>query len=171
MKSFRSFFGFALLLAGLSVSASAQDLPVYELRIRPDYVANDQEAVFQVESSFGSVDTFHIDFVNRRWTKYDEFGSTTGRWDPADDVYLNPSNPQGLFCLAGPWAFAGCAVGVIVAVPVGVATCNAMANAAVRRAQQACASGGRHLEIRNSGTCGQRMETYCRAPLGKFQEP
>lgn len=168
MHMLKALFVCLSLMASSLVQASVQELPNYELRIRPGYLVSDREAFFQVENSFGSsLDSFHVDFVERRWTKYDEFGSTTGTWAPEDDVYMNPSSAQGWLCLAGPWAFAGC----IVAVPVAFATCNAMANTAVRRAQQACNAGGRSLEIRNSGVCGQNMETRCRTTIGHLQEP
>lgn len=168
MKIFIAVAAALSLLASALAQASVHELPVYELRIRPDYLVNDREAFFQVENNFNSsLDSFHIDFVERRWTKFDEFGSTTGSWTAAEDAYMNPANPQGWLCLAGPWAFAGC----VIAVPIGFATCNAMANAAVRRAQQACNAGGRSLEIRNSGVCGQNMETRCRTNVGHLQEP
>ncbi len=143
------------------VNANITPLPDYEARVLPAYVISDRETLFQVANNLDdALDTYHIDFAQRRWTKTGVAGVTTGGWDASQDAIFNPATPKNILCLAGPWAFAGC----LVLIPVVWATCEASATTAMLRAQQACQRQGRMLEIRDSGICGQRMRTQCRLP-------
>lgn len=161
MSIFRILATMMLGVAAFTVHASDFSLPAYKSEILPNYVHSDREMLFQASNNLdGGVDTYHVDFVNRRWTRSNEFGSVSGSWEAKDEVGMDTRSPKTWLCLAGPWAFAGC----VVAVPIAWVSCQAAATAAVRRAERACVTSGRTLEIRDSGVCGQNMQTVCINP-------
>lgn len=166
---------YGMLLAGLFLAlgamktAAAVSLPAYEARIVPGYVVNQHEMIFQTANNLNDEkDTFYVNFANRQWTRTGASGVISGTWSPDQDIHLNPANPKGVLCLAGPWAFAGC----LILVPVAWVSCQASATAAVHRAQRACQSAGLTVLIRDSGVCGQHMRTDCVIPSTiVFSEP
>ncbi len=168
MKLYRMFL-LGLLALGMTRILAAAPLPDYEARIVPGYVVTQNEMIFQVANNLNSeTDTFYVNFANRQWTRAGANGIVSGSWSPDQDHNFNSANPKGVLCLAGPWAFAGCAI----AFPALWIACEASASAAVHRAQQACRSAGQTLEIRDSGRCGQNMKSRCIAPSNiVFSEP
>ncbi len=160
----------ALTAVASPVSAEVVALPAFEQKVLPNYVLSDQEVIFQIGNNIdSSVDTFHVDIVNRRWTRFGEDGAVSGTWSPSEDVHFSTANPKSFFCLAGPWAVSGC----IIAVPVGWAACNAGRVAAIRSNSRECARTGRGLEVTNTGVCGQNLQSRCITlrPIPSVQEP
>lgn len=160
MTSFlRLYFLAAIVALGVTTAKAAPlHLPPYEARIVPGYVVSHTEMVFQVANNFDAgIDSYYVNFTDRRWTRSGAGGLVSGVWSPEQDVYFNSANPKNVLCLATPWAFAGC----LVLVPVVWASCQASATAAVHRAQAACQRAGRTMQINDSGVCGQQMRTSC----------
>lgn len=152
-----------------SMQAGASTFAIYERAVLPNYSVSDSEMLFQVKNNFNDpLDTYHVDFVQRRWTRYNEFGAVSGTWAAEHDALINPATPEKVICLAGPAAVAGCAALFVVVAPTSWVMCQSNIEAAMRRADRRCRSmipGSRGALIHNTGVCGFNMAKGCLPPL------
>lgn len=166
----------AIAAAAIFASAmcfAADELPEYRVEILPGSNVSNGVMTFQAKNSVNSaIDTYQVDFANRKFYRSNENGTVMGGWTPDQDQYINPS-VQTVFCLAGPIALAACgAVIVGPLIPAFWLACEFSANNAVTRLQNQCSLAGKVAEITDTGVCGMGMVAKCIVPTRiSFSEP
>lgn len=118
-------------------------------------------AQFSVEETTSGVQTSYLlDFDSGTWTSWDSGGNAFSGQLPPD---MTPE--WAIPCFAGPWAFAGCLVGIGAGGALGGWYCERRDSTAFARAQAACGLAG--IESFNAGICGANSSFTCR-PLDAY---